>query len=120
MENRIFFAAVLIYHGAVAQLAEHHVRNVGARGSNPLCSIPLIANYLQTFLLLIFKGVSRLRDNFGDNFGGVSASEGAEDKTDSNRFSRSSTAWMWDCVLLPIYLAVVCNEVCPITCEITA
>lgn len=30
------------FHGAVAQLVEHHVRNVGVRGSNPLRStIPL-------------------------------------------------------------------------------
>ena len=39
-------AAVLVYiprvfaypEGAVAQLVEHHVRNVGVRGSNPLRS----------------------------------------------------------------------------------
>ena len=28
----------LIFFGAVAQLGEHHVRNVGVAGSNPVCS----------------------------------------------------------------------------------
>ena len=43
-------------NGAVAQLVEHHVRNVGVGGSNPLCSILFIINRLQLMLALSFIG----------------------------------------------------------------
>lgn len=35
---RRFCYSLCHFHGAVAQLVEHHVRNVGVRGSNPLRS----------------------------------------------------------------------------------
>ena len=40
LENRDFGVEFLVCGGAVAQLGEHHVRNVGVEGSNPFCSTP--------------------------------------------------------------------------------
>ena len=36
--RRVFDTILPLSYGAVAQLVEHHVRNVGVRGSNPLRS----------------------------------------------------------------------------------
>lgn len=39
-------SAICNWYGAVAQLVEHHVRNVGVSGSIPLCSTKYAGHFL--------------------------------------------------------------------------
>lgn len=38
IDGFLLYVIMCLKCGAVAQLEEHHVRNVGAVGSNPICS----------------------------------------------------------------------------------